>query len=146
MASVIATKTHTKYVAGSNRVAARIVAGDVYKTTQKVYRVFGADCFAARPRGNSFTYDQFEFMIQTYENLYPNCQWADMVDECMSSTLFTDRDPAGVHCYFSIIRAMDSFADERYHTEYGGASKVLEDVMDNVSPDRYMTRVSMMAL
>ena len=146
MASVIATKTRTKYVAGSNRVAARIVAGDVYKTTQKVYRTFGADCFAARPRGNAFTYEQFEFMIQTYENLYPNCQWADMVDECMSSTLFTDRDPAGVHCYFSIIRAMDSFADERYHTEYGGASKVLEDVMDNISPDRYMTRVSMMAL
>ena len=146
MASVIATKTRTKYVAGSNRVDARIVAGDVYKTTQKLYRTIGAECFAPRPRGNAFTYEQFEFMIQTYENLYPNCHWADMVDECMSSTLFTDRDPAGVHCYFSIIRAMDSFADERYHTEYGGASKVLEDVMDNISPDRYSTRVSMMAL
>ena len=148
MATVVATKTRTKYAPGTNKVAAKIVAGEVYKTTQKAYKVFGADCFTKKnfTRGNSFTYEQFEFMINTYENLYPNCQWADMVDECMNSTLFSERDPAGVHCYFSIIRAMDSFADERYHTEYGGASKVLEDVMDNVSPDRYMTRISMMAL
>ena len=41
MATVVATKTRTKYAPGTNKVAAKIVAGEVYKTTQKAYKVFG---------------------------------------------------------------------------------------------------------
>jgi|DEB0MinimDraft_10_1074344.scaffolds.fasta_scaffold28639_3 hypothetical protein len=134
MASVIALVTRRRH---EGRRTIEIIQGQVYKTTNREYKIFGSKNFMVKPRAirNKYSDQEYTTMAQIYlefadQNVSLEDYWVEFTRRLPNSLASRE----GFICYICIIRGLDV---TNPYKGFNNPAQRLVQILNTIDPDRF---------